>query len=168
MILTLQITGPREKASAEPRVFKAEGGTIGRLPDNDWVLSDPYVSGHHARIRYGNGTFQIEDTNSANGVFINSPEHRLAPRQPHTLKTGDRILIEPYEIEVSIEARVEDPFVMPQPVSAFDLTGPPGRPMGQPLDPYAGAPIFGEQEVDPLKMLGGGPSVGQKPPLKVR
>ena len=64
MILTLEITGAHEKTpSAEYRkVFHATGGTIGRLPDNDWVLPDPYVSSHHAKIRFVNGTFQIEDT----------------------------------------------------------------------------------------------------------
>ena len=164
MILTLQITGPRDKASSAQvrKVFEGEGGTIGRLPDNDWVLPDPYVSGHHARIRYGNGTFQIEDTNSANGVFINSPDNRLQPRQPYALKTGDRVFIEPYEIEVSIESRAQDPFVIPQPVSAFDPTGYPSRSMAQPVDPYIGGPLF-EEEVDPLKMLGGASSSNQKP-----
>ena len=105
MILTLEITGPREGTSqAESRkVFRAKGGTIGRLPDNDWVLPDPYVSGNHARIRYANGVFHIEDT-STNGVFVNAPENRLTRGQPYALKSGDRIFIEPYEIRASIGA----------------------------------------------------------------
>src|ERR1700752_2456075 len=105
MILTLEVTGSQEGTPrAELRkVFQETGGTIGRLPDNDWVLPDPYVSSHHAKIRYVNGTFQIEDT-STNGVFINSPENRLVRGQPYALKPGDRVLIEPYEIGVSIES----------------------------------------------------------------
>jgi len=165
MILTLEITGPRDKTpTAETRkVFHAAGGTIGRLTDNYWVLPDPYVSSHHARIHYVSGTFQIEDT-STNGVFINSPDNRLVRGQRYTLKPGDRVLIEPYEIGVSIESGLGDPFGSPQPVNPFsDPIAPPGRSMGPPLDPYGAMPIIEEQEVDPLKMLGGGPSPGQKP-----
>ena len=78
MILTLEITGPREGTpSGENRkVFRAAGGTIGRLPDNDWVLPDPYVSSRHARIRFANGVFHIEDT-STNGVLPAAPPAAL-------------------------------------------------------------------------------------------
>ena len=164
MILTLEITGAHEKTpSAEYRkVFHATGGTIGRLPDNDWVLPDPYVSSHHARIRFVNGTFQIEDT-STNGVFINTPENRLVRGQPYTLKPGDRVLIEPYEIDVSIESRAaDDPFGLspssPSSANPFgiDPIGPSGRMMGEPLDPFAPAHAVESQEVDPLKILGAG------------
>jgi type VI secretion system FHA domain protein len=179
MILTLEITGPHEKApSADSRkVFHATGGTIGRLPDNDWVLPDPYVSSHHAKIRYVNGTFQIEDT-STNGVFINTPENRLVRGQPYTLKPGDRVLIEPYEIDVSIESKAaDDPFglspALPPSSSSsstnpfgIDPIGPSGRMMGEPLDPFAPAHAVESQEVDPLKILGAGaaPLVSSKAP----
>jgi type VI secretion system protein ImpI len=175
MILTLEITGPHEKtASAEYRkVFHATGGTIGRLADNDWVLPDPYVSSHHAKIRYVNGTFQIEDT-STNGVFINTPENRLVRGQPYTLKPGDRVLIEPYEIDVSIESKAaDDPFGL-SPSSPPSSSNPfgidsivtSGQMMGEPLDPFAPAHAVESQEVDPLKILGGGaaPLVSSKAP----
>lgn len=102
MILTLEVTGPQ--ASSLPvrrKVFGHEGGSIGRLPDNDWVLADSYVSGRHAIIRFIDGAFYIEDT-SRNGVFLNSPEERIVRGRPHPLTTGDRILIDPYEIEATI------------------------------------------------------------------
>ncbi|WP_116809944.1 type VI secretion system-associated FHA domain protein TagH [Steroidobacter cummioxidans] len=116
MILTLEVTGPQAQATgaAGRKVFKAIGGTIGRLPDNDWVFPDPYVSGRHALIRYVNGKFFIEDT-STNGVFINSPDNRLTRGQPQQLRNGDLLYIDAYQINVSIqndateEAR-NDPF----------------------------------------------------------
>jgi type VI secretion system protein ImpI len=103
MILTLQVVGERAQdlSGASRKVFKAIGGTIGRLPDNDWVFADPYVSGRHALIRYVNGVYFIEDT-STNGVFVNSLENRLPKAQAHALRNGDRIYIDAYEIEVSI------------------------------------------------------------------
>jgi type VI secretion system FHA domain protein len=159
MILTLEITGPREGTPwAESRkVFHATGGTIGRLPDNDWVLPDPYVSSRHARIRYANGVFQIEDT-STNGVFINSPDQRLVRGQPHVLKSGDRIFIEPYEIQASITpaaaagAADEDPFAFADPFgrpAAAPSAVAPLSPLAPVVDPLAGA-----EDVDPLAALG--------------
>jgi predicted component of type VI protein secretion system len=78
MILTLDVSGPHagKLGAARRKEFGVNGGTIGRLPDNDWVLPDPYISSHHARIRCQGDTFYIEDT-STNGVFINSPDNRL-------------------------------------------------------------------------------------------
>src|SRR5262245_2433148 len=166
MILTLEVTGPQEGAPrAEIRkVFEAAGGTIGRLPDNDWVLPDPYVSSRHARIRFQNGAFLIEDT-STNGVFINSPDNRLVKGQPYALKSGDWIFIEPYEIKASIvEAHgeagvVDDPFAPPAPIQEGRMV---------PDDPFAPWQSVAKQvepvlstdherlagEVDPLIALG--------------
>ena len=102
MNLTLEVTGPQASSlPARRKVFGPEGGSIGRLPDNDWVLADPYVSGRHAIIRFMDGGFYIEDT-SRNGVFVNSTEERIVRGRPHLLKSGDRILIDPYEIEARI------------------------------------------------------------------
>lgn len=104
MILTLEVTGPqgREMGAGARKVFKAIGGTIGRLPDNDWVFPDPYVSGRHALIRYVDGKFFVEDT-STNGVFIDSPDNRLARGQPQQLRDGDVLYIDAYRINVSIQ-----------------------------------------------------------------
>ncbi len=46
--------------------------TIGRTSDNDVVLQDNNVSGHHARISLRGGKFIVVDTNSTNGIYINS------------------------------------------------------------------------------------------------
>ncbi|WP_157995511.1 type VI secretion system-associated FHA domain protein TagH [Peristeroidobacter soli] len=118
MILTLEVTGPQAQAmgTAGRKTFKALGGTIGRLPDNDWVFPDPYVSGRHALIRYVNGKYFVEDT-STNGVFINSPDNRLTRGQPQQLRDGDLLYIDAYQINVSIQKDVtedlrNDPFAV--------------------------------------------------------
>jgi type VI secretion system FHA domain protein len=117
MILTLEVSGPQaqEMGASARKVFKAIGGTIGRLPDNDWVLPDPYVSGRHALIRYVNTRFFVEDT-STNGVFINSPQNRLVRGQPQQLHDGDVLFIDAYQINVSIrseaQSSAQDPFAL--------------------------------------------------------
>lgn len=105
MILTLEVIGADAErlGAGRRRVFSGIGGTIGRLPDNDWVFPDPYVSGRHALIRYVNGKYFVEDT-STNGVFINSPDRRLTRGEPQQLRHGDLLYIDAYEIRVHIES----------------------------------------------------------------
>jgi predicted component of type VI protein secretion system len=45
--------------------------TIGRKPDNDIVIDNPAISGHHARIIKRGESYFVEDLNSTNGTFIN-------------------------------------------------------------------------------------------------
>jgi type VI secretion system protein len=94
MSLTLEVVGPKAAQMGESarKVFQA-GGTIGRLRDNDWVFSDEYISGHHARIIFADDCFFIEDL-STNGIFIDSRENRLARGQRHLLRNGDTIYID--------------------------------------------------------------------------
>jgi type VI secretion system FHA domain protein len=151
MILTLEITGPQTGyiGGATRKVFDAAGGTIGRLPDNHWMLPDPHVSGRHAVIRYSNGTFYIEDT-STNGVFINTPDNRLTRGQQYPLKSGDRILIDLYEIRASITPG--QPEIASDPFAAADPFPPVNARSPFPGDvPRYGAEIA--NELDPMKAL---------------
>lgn len=45
--------------------------TIGRHSDNDIVINDVKVSGHHCRVYEEKGVCFVEDTNSTNGVLVN-------------------------------------------------------------------------------------------------
>jgi len=45
--------------------------TIGRKPDNNIVIDNQAVSGHHAKISREENDFFIEDTNSLNGTYVN-------------------------------------------------------------------------------------------------
>ncbi|MGH3204328.1 MAG: FHA domain-containing protein, partial [Streptosporangiaceae bacterium] len=44
---------------------------IGRAADNDLVIADPSVSGHHAELRMAGGVTRIVDLDSTNGTFVN-------------------------------------------------------------------------------------------------
>jgi DNA-binding SARP family transcriptional activator len=82
--------------SAAARLTAASGQTyplrlvttrIGRLADNDIVLTDPSVSRHHAVIIETGTNFCIVDLRSANGVRVHGERIRL----PTTLNEGDHI-----------------------------------------------------------------------------
>ncbi|MPZ18967.1 MAG: type VI secretion system-associated FHA domain protein TagH [Luteitalea sp.] len=176
MILTLDVTAPEAArlGSARRGVFSAEGGSIGRETSNDWVLPHSRVSARHAVISCVNAIFYIEDT-STNGVFVNSPKNRLVRGRPHALKSGDRIYIDPYEIEVSISSEQNDaalgpfadasrgyspdpPFGASSPLGTDDPFMPQRFPSPAPRLPSSASvgpdaePVTG-QEVDPLKLL---------------
>jgi predicted component of type VI protein secretion system len=111
MVLILEVIGRQaaQMGGAARKEFRA-GGTVGRLPDNDWIFpsEDRHISGHHARISLTNGTFYIVDT-STNGLFVNSPQNRLSRGQPYALQNGDVLYIDDYEIRVSLNARAAVP-----------------------------------------------------------
>ena len=58
--------------------------TIGRLPDQDVVLSDQSVSRQHATIVRENNSYSIVDRNSSHGTFLNGVRVQRAP-----LNAGD-------------------------------------------------------------------------------
>lgn len=62
--------------------------TIGRRPDNDVVLRDPTVSGHHAVIAHVDGATFIEDLKSTNGTWVGG--HKI---EKQALAQGDRLLL---------------------------------------------------------------------------
>jgi len=45
--------------------------TIGRKPDNDIVIDNMAVSGHHAKITLQGDNYIVEDLQSTNGTFLN-------------------------------------------------------------------------------------------------
>src|SRR5207245_6290550 len=61
---------------------------ISRKPDNDLVIDNPVVSGHHALIVSEEGVFFIEDLGSTNGTFVND-----AKVQKEKLKNSDCIVV---------------------------------------------------------------------------
>jgi type VI secretion system FHA domain protein len=149
MILTLEVASPPggTPPNESRKTFREAGGTIGRLPTNDWVLPDPYVSSRHARISYAGGVYQIEDT-STNGVCLNSPDNRLVHGQPQVLKSGDRILIDPYEIVVTISGAPAREAPRSFASDPFGLDAPFGSAQSSPIpEPAGGA------DVDPLSLL---------------
>jgi Inner membrane component of T3SS, cytoplasmic domain len=56
--------------------------TIGSVAGNTVVLADPAVSRKHAGIRKVNGSYELADLGSTNGVYVNGhkvPKKTLAP-----------------------------------------------------------------------------------------
>lgn len=45
--------------------------TVGRKADNDIVIDNPAVSGHHCKISVQGGTYFVEDLESTNGTYVN-------------------------------------------------------------------------------------------------
>jgi type VI secretion system protein len=98
----------RELGEHRARVFGVNGGSIGRAPDNDWVLPDQkrLVSGHHCDIEYRSGDYWIRDR-STNGVFVNESEESVSDTGPVALHDGDRLRLGDYEILVSVDDRID-------------------------------------------------------------
>jgi type VI secretion system protein len=86
------------------KVFGVHGGTIGRAPDNEWILPDPerYLSGKHARIDFRAGTYVLVDT-SSNGTYVNGAQVPLGKYHDYLLKDGDYVRFGEYELLVSID-----------------------------------------------------------------
>ena len=63
---------------------------IGTAPDNDWVLSDRYVSQHHVQLVPGSDGVQVQDRGSRNGTYVNGVRVRHGElRQGGTLRLGE-------------------------------------------------------------------------------
>src|SRR5438552_17949900 len=65
--------------------------TIGRNPDCDIVFSVTAVSREHARIKWRDDKYYLEDLKSRNLTFLN--DAKVDPSQPVALSPGDRIRI---------------------------------------------------------------------------
>ncbi len=89
--------------------------TIGRKPDNDVVIDNPAVSGHHAKLSRVQAVYFLEDLGSTNGTFVN--EKKIDKRQ---LKNGDRVTIGKHLLIYEDEAKGMPP--PPPPVSDSDKT----------------------------------------------
>jgi len=50
--------------------------SVGRKLDNDVVIDNPTVSGHHCRIFVQGGTYFVEDLDSTNGTYVNEKRIR--------------------------------------------------------------------------------------------
>ena len=63
---------------------------IGRLPDNDIIITDDsFISSHHARIEIRPDGVWVVDMGSTNGTFVNG--HRLIDAR--SVRKGDRIQV---------------------------------------------------------------------------
>lgn len=63
--------------------------SVGRTPDNDIALGDPFLSKKHARFTVREGQVFLEDLDSSNGTFVNG--NRLSKGADSLLADGDKI-----------------------------------------------------------------------------
>lgn len=96
-----------EVGDAWRKVFDTAGGRIGRSFDCDWVLSNQYISRHHATVSCVDGVFYVEAVGE-NGVAVNDSSARLPKRGRHALKDGDHLFLDEYEITVAIADVVDE------------------------------------------------------------
>jgi type VI secretion system protein len=112
MALRLRVVSEHRRSLGERStiVFGVGGGTIGRAADNDWVLPDSrrYLSSRHARVRFREGQFVLEDL-STNGVFVNDAERPVGRMHEHALRDGDLVRLGEYEILVTVDAATDFP-----------------------------------------------------------
>jgi pSer/pThr/pTyr-binding forkhead associated (FHA) protein len=85
--LTLKFKKDSSKLN-EYQIQKGQSITIGRLDDNDIVIENLAVSGHHAKIDTVGNDFLVTDLQSKNGTFVNE-----ALVHSHKLRHGDIITI---------------------------------------------------------------------------
>jgi len=70
-------------------VLKNEKISVGRSPDNEIPLPDPFCSGHHAFIYPVESGYAVRDNASKNGTFLNGKKVQAET----VLKKGDEILV---------------------------------------------------------------------------
>ncbi|MCG6657486.1 type VI secretion system-associated FHA domain protein TagH [Halomonas campisalis] len=150
MVLTLTVINEAssrlgDKASHR---WSEQGGTLGRAPNNDWVLPDPKmeISRCHARIRYRDGRYFLEDA-SANGILLADGVTRMDPAEPLLLQDGQEFLIGDCRIRARIESPAESTSLSPEASPLLDRSA-------------------ADEVPDPLELLGGAvetPSTNKAP-----
>jgi len=78
-------------AGGESHAISTVTYRIGRLADNDLMITDASVSRHHAEIRRNrDGSFNIIDLDSMNGVFVNGKKIKECPlKEADIVEVGD-------------------------------------------------------------------------------
>ncbi len=127
-----------------------EDCSIGRAPDNDFVLpdADRIVSHRHATVVYRDGNYYLND-NSTNGTFINHAPEPVGRGHSAQLHDGDTITIGEYECRISLQQEAS----IPRPEAGL-AAEPPGKLWGATENP---------QEISPPYAIPAPLAQGEKP-----
>jgi len=127
--------------SVESQTLDRRAMTIGRGPENDWVLDDPerHLSKHHCTVEFRDGQYVLVDT-STNGVFLNQAPQRLERNRAVVLADGDVFGAGVYEIAVRV---LDD-----APLAAVAEVSDPNDPFADLPPPYED-PVERKQQVRP-------------------
>jgi type VI secretion system FHA domain protein len=164
MNLSLEIVSSNGQSlgAGRRKVFGPEGGRIGRSAECDWVLANPYISRHHATIRWISGTYYIESTGE-NGVAIGTAQAMIPKLERRPIKHGDRIFIDEYEVVVGLDSVVGDPAGMSAPRATSGTSAGAFAPADDPFDlgptrasrALVEPPESAPDDLDPLRHIGG-------------
>jgi len=104
--VTLKLAMIRCPDNVAPQRREVRGGefSIGRGPDNEWVIADPdrHLSKRHCLLVHDAGEWGLQDL-STNGTFLNQSSEPIGRGTHQKLRSGDRIKFGLYELEVTIE-----------------------------------------------------------------
>jgi pSer/pThr/pTyr-binding forkhead associated (FHA) protein len=104
----------KNKSVGQYQLQKGMSLTFGRRDDNDVVLDDPSITGHHAKIDSLGDRFVLIDLKSKNGTFVN--EQLI---DSHWLNDGDAIAIGGHALILDFS---EDESQLPEKKNDFDET----------------------------------------------
>lgn len=90
--------------------------TVGRKADNDVVIDNPAISGHHCRINKQGDVYFVEDLESTNGTYVNEKRIKKAG-----LHHNDVVGLAKHAL-VFLEDNLAVPDVPPPPREAGDAT----------------------------------------------
>lgn len=145
MTLTLNMLRCPDTVPPQTRTLAGGEFSIGRGPENDWVLPDPerVLSKCHCVLAYRSGCWQIADL-STNGTFLNRDDEPIGRGQAHDLRDGDRVRVGAYEIELRI---VE--------------ASAPARSAAQASNPFNADPFENPGKRSPAGLLADDPGLGR-------
>jgi predicted component of type VI protein secretion system len=103
MTLILSVLAGPEGTVPEKRVSPNTPFSLGRAPENDWMLPDPqrHLSKRHCRIAFRDMFWEVTDL-STNGTFLNGEREAIGHGVVRDLRDGDRLRLGSYEIAVAV------------------------------------------------------------------
>ena len=138
--------------------------SIGKAASNSIEVSNPYISGIHARITLKNDIWTIADTNSTNGIYVN--DKRLSGAM--SLNPGDIVYIMGFKVVVGshfIAINNPDHSVTIHASELVTWQNPDLVPYEAPEEPeehiYYRSPTF-KREIIPLKLNVDGPTMQER------
>ena len=159
MTLTLSMLRCPDHVAPETRTVPGGEYSIGRDPENDWVLPDPErgLSKRHCVLALRAGSWQVADL-STNGTFVNREGEPIGRGQVRELRDGDRLCFGAYEIEAHIEEG-EPPRRGAGAVGGPSFGRATATPQSFALDPFATPPGRAQtRSFGPDPLLGGTPA----------
>ena len=98
-----------EACAPDLRLPSTAASTIGRSPQSEIQIDDPFASARHARIFERDGFYYVEDMGSTNGTYLNGQAASLAGAAASRGQDPDRRYRVPVRaVIVAMETRAED------------------------------------------------------------